>query len=150
MLALTPETISPPALVQAAFDEARALAECKELIERRDDAQGEVKEAFLLLGQKLIQARRAMPGTMKPNGTEKYSPTFLAFIDKVGLTLATARRYMSFARDPKRLEANRAHARKRGSERRVRVLKEVVELLAQAPDLETARRVIQEELNEIK
>jgi hypothetical protein len=140
--------MTPSAYVQAAFDEARALAECKALLERRDEAKGEFKDAVLLLGQKLTEARRAMPGVIGPGGHEKYSPAFRSFIGQLGLALTTAKGYISFARNPARLAASRK--RHYSGMRRVRVLKEVAELLAQAPDIETARRVIQEELSEVK
>lgn len=154
---MTPEQINPPAVVQAAFDEARALAECRELIARRDEAKGEFKDAVALLGQKLIEARRAMPGVMGPFNKESFSPGFLAFVEKTGLALSTAKSYMVFARDPKKREAYNAkkgirnaakYRAKRNRDRRL-ALEEVVELLGQAPDLATARRVIQEELNAI-
>ena len=147
---MTPEQINPPAMIQAAFDEARALAECRELIARRDEAKGEYKDAVLLLGQKFIEARRMMPGAVMPNGQENYSDQFKAFVEKAGLSVKTARHYMRYARNPKALERQRAVGRARDGARyrRAKVLKEVAQLLAEAPDLATARRVIQEELNE--
>lgn len=147
---MTPEQINPPAMIQAAFDEARALVECRELIARRDEAKGEYKDAILLLGQKFIEARKAMPGVIAPGGNERYSPAFKAFVEKTGLSIITACNYMCYARNPKRLEAARARATvsSLASTRRAKILKEVAQLLAEAPDLATARRVIQEELNE--
>lgn len=143
---MTPEQINPPAMIQAAFDEARALAECRELIARRNEARGEFKSAVLLLGQRLIAARAAMPGPMGVAGRESYSVGFKAFLGKLGLAMSTASAYMSYARDPARLSAQKVRESHRT--RRAKVLKEVAELLAEAPDLATARRVIQEELNE--
>lgn len=148
------EQINPPAIIQAAFDEARALAECRELIARRDEAKGEHKGATLLLGQMLIAARKAMPGVLRPNGQEAYSDRFKAFVEKAGITLGTAQVYMTYARKPARLEKVKAYSvayestYKRAAARRAKILKEVAQLLAEAPDLATARRVIQEELNE--
>jgi len=142
---MTPEQINPPAIVQAAFDEARTLAECRELIARRNDARGEFKDAVLLLGQRLVAARAAMPGPVGVGGKESYSAGFKAFLEKLGLATNTASTYMSYARDPARLSAQKVRESQRT--RRAKVLKEVAELLAQAPDLDTARRVIQEELN---
>ena len=144
---ITPEQLSPPAMIRAAFDEARALAECKELIARRDEAKGEFKDAVLLLGQKLIEARRAMPDVVFSDGKKCYSRGFSGFLEKAGLTVGGAYSYMRFARDPAKLDRARRQARVGP---RTRVLKEVVELLAQAPDLATARQVIQEELDAIK
>lgn len=144
---MTPEQINPPAMIQAAFDEAQALAECRELIARRDEAKGEFKDAILLLGQRLIAARKAMPGATGIGGKENYSVAFKAFLEKVGLATNTASTYMSYARNPARLAAQRSRDSQRA--RRTKVLTEVAELLAQAPDLDTARRVIQEELNAI-
>lgn len=146
---MTPEQINPPAMIQAAFDEARALAECRELIARRDEAKGEFKDAILLLGQKFIEARRMMPGTMAPGGMERYSPAFLAFVAKTGLSMGTAASYMGYARKPERLMVHRERVNHNNKfAHRAKILKEVAQLLAEAPDLATARRVIQEELNE--
>ncbi len=149
------DLISPPAMIQAAFDEARALAECRELIARRDEAKGEFKDAVLLLGQRLVAARKAMPGAPLPNGREHFSPAFVSFVEKTGLSFGTVKRYMTYARNPRQLESQRARERERAGitvssfkHQRVKVLTEVAKLLAEAPDLATARRVIQEELNE--
>lgn len=143
------EQINPPAMIQAAFDEARALAECRELIARRDEAKGEFKDALLLLGQKFIEARRMMPGSPRPNGQENYSDRFKAFVEKTGLAIGTAANYMGYARKPERLMLHREKINHNNKfARRAKVLKEVAQLLAEAPDLATARRVIQEELNE--
>ena len=152
MKILNPQVISPPGFVQAAFDEARALAECKDLLERREAAKGEYKSVILLLGAKLIEARRAMPDVVFGNSKPCYSRGFAAFIDKLGLKPSTAYSYMRFARDPKKLEAQKTRVQELTGpgRRRARVLREVAELLEQAPDLATARRVIQEELDEIK
>lgn len=147
---MTPEQINPPAMIQAAFDEARALAECRELIARRDEAKGEFKDAILLLGQKFIEARRMMPGRRALNGVETYSDQFKAFVEKTGLSMSTVCGYMSFARKPESLTAHRKRGTRssRAATHRMKALKEVAQLLAEAPDLATARRVIQEELNE--
>jgi hypothetical protein len=141
------------------FDEARALEEIKSQLERRDEAKGEFKDAILLIGQKLIEARRALPGASIGNG-ESYSPAFLAFIEKSGVKKVTASMYMSYARDPRRLDAERARQRaitakmggamqRASTTHRRRTLADVQALLAEAPDLETARRIITEELNEL-
>lgn len=148
---IAPEVISPPALVQAAFDEVKAVAECRVLIERRDDARGDYSEAIIALGQKLIDARKAMPGPVLKNGTESYSPRFLVFIEKLGLSRSTAVSYMCFARNPQRLaNAHNRYKRYTVGGYRKKTLTEVQELLIQASTLEEARRVIEEELNEIK
>jgi hypothetical protein len=156
LASIAPEVVSPPAYVVQAFDEAKAVAECRALIERRDEAKGEFKDAILELGQKLIEARRAMPG-VKGKGKEVYSPAFLAFVEKCGLAKDSAGIYMGYARDPRRLEKNRANTaaliKKKGGTKgyyRRKTLTEVRELLQQAPDVATALRVIEEELNEIK
>ena len=159
MLEFRPDVLNPPAIVVQAFDEARALEEIKAAVERRDEAKGEFKGAVLVIGQTLIEARRAMPGTALPNGMEKYSPAFLAFIEKCGLARITAIGYMGFARNPARYTAKVAGGKAlkkalraaRGADYypRRRILAEVSALLAEAPDLETARRVITEELNEL-
>lgn len=159
---MTPEQINPPAMIQAAFDEARALAECRELIARRDEAKGEFKDAILLLGQKFIEARRMMPDVPSRSdggGARTYSPAFRAFIEKCGLAHITACHYMSFARDPKKLEAHKKRkaditakaggsgAYQNGRSRR-RALVEVLDMLKKAADLDAAIEAIQEELNE--
>jgi hypothetical protein len=145
--------LNPPAIVQAAFDEERALAEVRQAIERRDEAKGEYKDAILAIGQVLIDARRAMPGVMV-GGSEKYSPQFLAFVEKCGLGKMTAAHYMGFVRDPKRLELLRQKAaldrRRGGPTVRVRrkTLKEVLDMLKDADSVEQAMEVIRGELNE--
>lgn len=101
---------APVAEVWQAFDEEAALARVKELIGRRDDAQGEKQDAILKIGQEFIEMRRRFPGEMV-KGMERYSPRFLAFIEKTGLVKETARHYMCYARDPKKLELHRARDR---------------------------------------
>src|SRR5438270_13770063 len=114
--------------VRQLFDEARSLAACRVLIEQRDTAKGEYIDAVLALGHQLIQVRRAVPGASVRPGQESYSPTFLAFIEKLGIHRATATRYMSQARDPRKLDARR----KAGSTRnrlivaRANILKEML------------------------
>lgn len=155
---IRPDVLNPPAIVVAAFDEARALEEIKAAVAARDEAKGEFKDAILVIGQKLIEARRAMPGIIGRNGRETYSSAFLAFVEQCGLSIHTARSYVTFARDPKRLERHRGRTHKGNNKRFIGRLKEtrrcaleeVRDLLQQAPDLETAQRIIQEELDEIK
>ena len=151
---IRPDVLNPPAIVVQAFDEARAVEECKALIERRDEAKGEFKDAILALGQKFIEARRAMPDV--PNlkgGGLMYGPAFLAFIEKCGLAKPTAAKYMSYVKDPRRLMATRTRGLADTNRYRARLrrqtLAEVSALLVEAPDLETARRIITEELNEL-
>lgn len=150
---LRPDVINPPAIVQAAFDEARALVEIKAAVERRNTAKGEFKHAVLVIGQRLVEARRAMPDVVGVRGarTGAYSPAFLAFIEKCGLARSTAQNYMGYVRDPRRLE--RARAQTNGTTVRAgwrrKTLTEVQALLAEAPDLATASRIIAEELNEL-
>jgi hypothetical protein len=152
LASIAPEVVSPPAYVVQAFDEAKAVAECRALVERRDEAKGEFRIATLVLGQKLIEARRAMPGVVTTFGNETYSPAFLAFVEKCGLAKCTALQYMSYARNPARMmeHSKRASHARRVARTRHKTLTEVRELLQQAPDVATALRVIEEELNEIK
>lgn len=104
---MRPDVINPPAIVHQAFDEEKALTECRTLIEKRDEAKGECRDAILALGQKLIEARRAMPGEMNTNGKEKYSPGFRAFIKKIDLSHGVVSTYMRYARNPDVLTAHR-------------------------------------------
>jgi hypothetical protein len=59
---------------------------------------------------------------------------------------------MSYARNPARMMEHSKHAShaRRVARTRHKTLTEVRELLQQAPDVATALRVIEEELNEIK
>lgn len=154
--------LNPPAIVRQAFDEATAVAECRALIERKDAAKGDFKDATLLLGQRLLDARRAMPDVPRfgTHGKLLCSPAFRAFVEKCGIAWHTARCYMNYARNPQALEQarlrNRQHHEATGGSHKATVnrarrktLAEVQALLAEAPDLETARRVIAEELNEL-
>jgi hypothetical protein len=157
LASIAPEVVSPPAYVVQAFDEAKAVAECRTLVKRRDEAKGEFKDAILALGQKLIEARRAMPGVILTGGhggvRESYSLAFLAFVEKCGISRAAASQYMSYARNPLTSVRNKAHYASKNTPKffyRRKTLAEVRELLQQAPDVATALRVIEEELNEIK
>ena len=151
---ISPEVLNPPAVVVQAFDEVRALVEIQEAVARRDEAKGEFKDAISVVGRKLIEARRAMPDVPSrgSRGHLTYSPAFLAFIEKTGLTKSTARHYMSYVRNPKTLEKQRNNALCHGGtgRRRRRLLTEVLDLLTKAPDLNTAIAVVREEINEIK
>lgn len=140
------------AVVQAAFDEERALAKVQEAIGRRDDAKGEYQDAILEIGRTLAEARRAMPGPII-GGVESYGPRFLAFIEKCGLAKHTAKTYMSYARDPQRLFAKRERNTVRGRNQtaqyaRRKTLEEIVDMLRAADSIEQAIETIQGELNE--
>lgn len=141
---LITQRLSPPAIVQAAFDEARALEEIKAAVERRDNAR-------LVIGQKLNEARQAL-SPLSLSDSQPWTEAFKAFVAKTGLARSTVYIYMSYARNPasmtRHLELKRAADR--SSVRRRKLLEEVRELLQQAPDLTTAQRIIQEELDEIK
>jgi hypothetical protein len=143
---------NPPAIVVQAFDEEKALAECRALIEQRDGAKGEFKDAIIALGQKLIEARRAMPGQPLPNGRERHSPAFVAFFEKCGLSRSTANSYMSYARDPKRLEKNRDSVRQHGGGSRYarhRTLKEMLAAINNGYSLAEIKAAIQKELSSV-
>jgi hypothetical protein len=101
----------PPAIYAPAFDEQHALVTARNLLAQRDAAKGDYKDAVLALGRLLADVRRTLPDVPGQRGTLTFSPAFLAFTEKVGLTRSTVTQYMSYARDPKRLEANRSRMR---------------------------------------
>lgn len=135
---LITQRLSPPAIVQAAFDEARIVAECRALIVRRDEAKGEFKSVIIALGQKFLEARRAMCGA------GHYTPAFIAFIEKCGLAKRTVEGYMSYARKPERL--TRDKSRRGIAPARRRTLVEIRDMLTQAADLDAAIEAIDLEL----
>jgi hypothetical protein len=108
------DLINPPAIVRQAFDEEKALAECRELIARRDEAKGEFKSTILLLGQKLAEARQAWPDTVNSRGCGKtYNPRLIGFAEKLGIARGSLRSYLGFARNPQRLLDHYQRSKKR-------------------------------------
>lgn len=148
---LRPDVLNPPAIVQAAFDEKRALAEIKEQIERRDEGRAEYKDSILRIGATFIAARRAMRGPMV-GGSEKYSPAFLQFVAATGLTPGSAGNYMGYARNPSRLEYKRRNDAKRpgAAPARRQALQEIVKALDNGHSVEDVIAAIRKEVNESK
>lgn len=135
---------APVVQVQAAFDEERALVEIREQIDRRDAAKGAHISAMLVIGQKLIEARRAMPGVALQNGKETYSAAFLAFCAKVGLGKETVTRYMSLARSPARLERSVTTSREARKSLRATTLIEIRDALLACTREEVLEAIEQE------
>jgi hypothetical protein len=133
--------------VRYVFDEARALIAIKEAVRVRDVAGAAKADAIIEIGKLFIAARKQWPGERNKNGTEAYSPRFLAFIEKAGLALSTAQGYMVYARKPASLEAARAGHSNRATILRARVLREIHAALLEGTKEEVIA-AIEEMLNE--
>jgi hypothetical protein len=133
--------------VRYVFDEEKALAECKELIARRDEAKGEFKDTIVEIGKRLLEARRAWPDERLPQGGVGYSKQLRTFIAKLGIEHNTGKRYMSYARDPSRLAENR-RAVKRYAKSRVVALREMLTAYDGGATPEEIFTAIREELKE--
>src|SRR5947207_681006 len=128
------QLLNPPAIVREAVNLEAAIARLKELAERR-------KKDAVEIGRIFCEIRTAYPD-VKSNSTnpnlKTYSPQLISAISASGYHPRAAASYMSRYRSP---EINaRAVAPGRF---RVRILKEMLDMLNNAADLDAAIEAIQ-------